>query len=150
MGSTKKILNLNQDKSIYTKNNSNFCNELHTTAVLSTSNEDLIRRALQNDLNMDQELDRLALVKFQDPQQNIKDLGIQTTSNTSTGFEESFPWFVLDGKTLDYNQEVKLEEGINMANKFIALKLNVPEDQISKVKIAEILQHFIETKNPSI
>lgn len=152
MGSTKKILNLNQDKSISkgTKFNSKFCNGLHTTAALSTPNEDLLRRALQNELNMNQELDRLALVRYQENQPNIKDLGIQSTSDASTGFEDSFPWFVVDGKNIDYNKEVQLEQGVNMANKYIALKLNVPEDQISKVKIVEILQHFIETKNPSI
>lgn len=141
-------------KLVRTKFNS--CNGFHTTAVVLSPNEDIVQRALKIKLNENIQLNRLAIIKYEKNQNIIEELGGKSVSNTA--YEESFPWFVRDGKIIDYNQKIKLDEGMELASKFLTSKLGVAEGDISKIKIKDILQPwppashfvFIEGKEPTI
>ena len=61
----------------------------HTTVVKFSPIDDLLNRTLQNELRMEQEMERLAVVPYVRDKYDVGSLAEE--SETSSGYEESFP-----------------------------------------------------------
>jgi len=141
--SKKKIFLNNNYSSVYpmdgTKNNSNLISvkALHSTAILFNPNDNIVERTIQTQDNMNQALDRLQLVKYQESKNLEEDLKITSVSDSSS-YEESFPWFVKDGKNIDYDQNLTLEKGVELATHF--LKKRYKEGEVCDIKLIDLLK----------
>jgi cytochrome c oxidase subunit 2 len=134
-----------------TKNNLNliFCNGLHSSAIILSPNDDLVERALHAQDDMDDTNVRLQVVKYQESNNLEEDLKITSVSESST-YEESFPWFVKDGKIINYEENISLEKGVEVAAHFLKKRENFSEDDICKLKLSELIKPWAEGKDTTV
>jgi hypothetical protein len=116
----------------------------HSSTIKLNPFQELLRRTFLGTDNA-----ALQLIKYQ-PNNIISEKDLWLLQGSST-IEESFPWFVKDGKILDYNQSVELNNGVELANHYLKTKLGVSTSEISNLKIKFILGEFLkDSENTSI
>ena len=69
----------------------------------------------------------------------------------SESSDVSLPWlFEVDGKTINYNDQIKLFDGVKMASQFLETRYGLNSELVSEVKIAEIIEPFKEDKDITV
>ena len=58
-------------------------------------------------------------------------------------YKDHFPWLANDdGTLLDFNKSISLFDGVDLVSKYLELKYNIQKEDISEVKLTEIIQIF--------
>src|SRR5579885_2806141 len=112
-----------------------------------------LREPTDNIIPTNERLSNLALIKYKkDPlveKEDLNDLGFLSNEGSSS-YEESFPWLV-DGNVkitvaaafaAAIHKDIRLFDGVHLVSRFLELRLKMDKDQISEVKLTELLEQF--------
>jgi len=132
-----------------------FKNIIHTSAVLNSSRvfEEAISRVSNNEsLNRKSDLDELVrlsnerLSSLQLIRYNKEELDEDLIeSPNKSSIAESFSWLVDEnGKNIEFNNSIKLFDGIKLISHFLEKRYEMDPKILSKVKLTELLEGFLD------
>lgn len=126
----------------YTINNKVFGNKfIHNSSILYSRATDHVIINLNNE-----KLSQLQLIKYEKEavDEDIKDLG-------GSSFAECFP-FLTDnkGNFIEFHKPINLFNGVNLISEFIEKKFDVEKDNISEVKISQLLDLYKNNKEVTV
>lgn len=109
---------------------------IHSSCVVNSDRN--IKNLLMNGTFVNERLSNLKLIKYESSP--------SAPMAHSESSDVSLPWlFEVDGKTINYNDQIKLFDGVKMASQFLETRYGLNSELVSEVKIAEIIEPFVHS-----
>lgn len=116
-----------------------------TSAYSDKINQTLVDRTLNAS---NERLSNLQLIKYKE---NVVESEIPNSDDSVSSYDSNFPWLMDENnQILDYNKQIDVFKGVKMISYYLEKRFDLDKDQISNVKISELLEPFKDNNNVTV